>query len=498
MAKKEKIGLYLGVNSVAASLLEAKKIVTTSCTDISSDQDSIESLQENVRIQASLNKILREAHIEGKNINLSLADRNFIFRYLELPLMGKKDLESSLFFEIEKYIPFKAEELLWDYQYVQSKSDKKTKVSFIGIRTSNYNRVKDILSQLDLSLEALEPASISLARLVKSSKVFSKNQHFAILDVTDYEGYLTFFQNELPVFNRHFDISKSEGEFDKEKFIEAVNYSFQYFRREYKKSDIEKIIVIGDVVDDQTVVSLKETLGLDVEKVVSSDLFSYKKQLAIEEIKALGVAQRENINYKFKPILKKREKEIVAEKSSSLDFTTGWRYGVLSSVAVVGAIACFSLWLHFNFKVLSKEENLIAQRKNMKIVDNLKGFSRKQIDELVTKKKNQISYIKGRESTYSKIWPFLRFLEQKKNIPDHLWLESLNIKLTESDYKGRISGYVYFQDSVKESKAVDKFVNNLKSNKDIANIFSGIQLDSVRKMKLNTYPVTSFDISLDR
>ncbi|MCF7878615.1 MAG: pilus assembly protein PilM, partial [Candidatus Omnitrophica bacterium] len=398
MAKKEQIGLYLGVNSVAASLVEARKLVSSACADISSDQDSVEKLQENVRIQASLNKIMREAHIDSKEINLSAADKNFIFRYLELPLMRKKDIESALFFEIEKYIPFKTKELIWDYQYVRSRRDKKTKVSFVGMRENNYKEIKEILSQLDLSLKSLEPASISLARLVKSNKDFSKDKDFVILDVSSHEGYLTFFHDELPVFNRHFDISKTEGEFDKDKFVEAVNYSFQYFRREYKKANIGKIIAVGSVLDKQVISSLEETLRLEVKKVLPSELVSFQKELSSEEIKSSGVALRKTLSYKFNPILEEREEPLAAETAKVVDITTGWRYQILTGLLIIGLLGSYFFWSFLNQRVEAKKESIITEEKNIEVADSLAGLSKQAVEEKVAEKKEQIEYLKESES----------------------------------------------------------------------------------------------------
>jgi Tfp pilus assembly PilM family ATPase len=498
MAKKEQVGLYLGVNSVAASLVEAKKLVSSSYAEVSSDQDSVEKLQENVRIQASLNKIMREAHIESKKINLSAADKNFIFRYLELPLMRKKDIESALFFEIEKYIPFKTKELIWDYQYVQSRRDKKTKVSFVGMRASNYKQIGEILSQLDLSLQSLEPASISLARLVKSNKNFSKDKDFVILDVSYHEGYLTFFQDDLPVFNRHFDVSKTEGEFDKDKFVEAVNYSFQYFRREYKKADIGKIIAVGNVLDEEVISSLEETLRLEVKKVSSLDLIPFQKELSSEEVKSSGVALRKTLAYKFDPILEEREEAAATDTVKVVDVTTGWRYGLLVGLLITGLLGSYFLWSRLNQRVWAKKERIITEEKSIEVPDSLVGLSKQAVEEKVAEKKEQIKDLKGNESSDLEIWPFLDFLSQKENIPQQLWLERLNIERVGNEYRGEMSGYVYFQDSVKESTAVDEFVRNLKNDRSIGNIFSRIQLNSVRKEKLNNYSVTNFKIDFKK
>ncbi len=494
MAKKEKVGLYWGINSLAVSLFKGKKVAATSYADISYEQDSVDSFQENLKIQASFNKTLRELRIENKDIYLSAADRNFIFRYLELPLMGRKDIESSLFFEIEKYIPFKTKELLWDYEYIQSRKEKKIKVSFLGIREANYNQISSIFPQLGLSLRALEPASISLARLIKSKKDFSKDKHFAILDISNYEAYLTFFQDGLPVFNRYFDVSKTEGAIDKSKFVETVNYSFQYFRGEYKKANIEKVMLIGDSVGEQITASLEETVGVEIKNVLSSGLIFSDKKMTVEEIKASGAAQRENLTYRFRPVFSKREEEAEAAPVKVLNLSTGWRYGVLAGIVAAGILASAFLWFMLSYKEWEKKADLSSQEKNIPVPKELEGRSWQAIKKKTEEKSGQISYLTERESFYPEIWPFLSFLEKEKNIPNYLWLDKLNIDLVRNSYRGNLAGYVYFQDSIKENVAIDEFIDNLKNDKAINDIFPQIQLNVVKRLQLKKYQVTHFSI----
>jgi hypothetical protein len=256
---------------------------------------------------------------------------------------------------------------------------------------------------------------------------------------------------------------------------------------------------VGDSINEKTAVSLGETLGLNVEKVSTSELISFKKQLTIEEVKASGVAQREKSNYRFNPVLEKKEEAAAEVKPTKLpDITVGWRLGLLAALVGVGILVCSFLWFGLNHKEWSKKTELVKEEKNIRLPDELKGFTWKAIEKKVEEKESQISYIERRESFYPGIGPFFAHLEQKSNTPAHLWIEDLEISLEREGYRGGISGYVYFQDSIKESITVDDFVNNLKKNEEINAIFSEIQLKSVNKRKLKDYPVTRFDIDFKK
>jgi len=261
MAKGKKVGLYLGVNSIGAAVIQGKDILSLEKFEFSSlDDVGSETANEDIRWEALINKTLREVDNHAKEIYISLADKDFIFRPLEMPSMRKKDIESSLIYEVEKYIPFKIEELVWDYDYVNFPKEKKIGLSFIGIKEENFERIKSILFRLELKAVTIEPSCISLVRAVKSIKKFSQFNNFAILDFTQSEASFTFFQQDLPVFNRYFVVPKKEDDIDLDNFIETVNFSFQYFKREFKNYKLDKFIVIGDSNVDKLVSSLKEGL----------------------------------------------------------------------------------------------------------------------------------------------------------------------------------------------------------------------------------------------
>ncbi|MCK9573608.1 MAG: pilus assembly protein PilM, partial [Candidatus Omnitrophica bacterium] len=304
---KKKIGLYLGLNSIGAVAMEGKKVLSAVRYDLSSveEEAKVENLNEEIKWQALINKILREIGSEEKDIYVSLTDKEFIFRSLEMPLMSKKSIDSSLVFEIEKYIPFKIEELMWDYSYVRYPKEKKLNISFVGIRENNIYKIQEMFAHLNLNAVTIEPSSLSLVKILKSSKQFAQVKNFALLDVTDSESYLTFFYEDLPVFSQYITIAKKGNELDTDKFLESVRLSFQYFKREFRTYELEKFIMISSRKDEAINTSLAEELQVNVESVSPYELANIP-QAELETIKALGVVTSDS-PYKFRPVLKKTE-----------------------------------------------------------------------------------------------------------------------------------------------------------------------------------------------
>ncbi|MFO8052373.1 MAG: pilus assembly protein PilM [Candidatus Omnitrophota bacterium] len=519
---KRKVGLYLGTSLVGLALKEGKDLLFLGSNDISSiEAKETETLDENLHWQALIRKSLRQANIESKVVDLSLADRDFIIRSLEMPLMGKKEIESSLIYEIEKYIPFKPKELVWDYQFNRIPKEKKVSVSFVGIRKSSLEQTKKILSNIELEAATIEPGCLSLARILKSKKETKDTQNFALLDLTSQEAYLTFFQNDLPVFNRYLNIKEKEGKLDLEHFVEAVNFSFQYFRREFKSGKLDRIFVVSDQSElDSLTDLLKETLSLDVKKVVPYELTS-RQEASTENIKALGCASRNDYSYRFSPVLKEFEETKKAEAS----FSGGvdWRWGLIGSVVALAVIACFLVSLFFSNALSLAEDEVKGKEENLNLPEqlqqgektsnlpdqsqlggkpsNLSGQLQQEgwqnIKIAADKKLNKIKQLKQLKGKKIKLSNFLGLFVDKGVMPDKMWLDSINIsKGQEEKYRVEIRGYIYRADDYQERLAVNDFVSNLRTEESVNSLFNIVEATSTDREKIRDFTVTKFVVNL--
>ncbi|MCF7886874.1 MAG: pilus assembly protein PilM [Candidatus Omnitrophica bacterium] len=493
---KRKVGLYLGTSLVGLALKEGKNLLFLGSNDISSiEARETEILDENLHWQALIRKSLRQANIDSKVIDLSLADRDFIIRSLEMPLMRKKEIETSLIYEIEKYIPFKPEELVWDYQFNRIPKEKKVSVSFVGIRKSSLEQTKKILSNIDLEAATIEPGCLSLARILKSKKETKDTRNFVLLDLTSQEVYLTFFQNDLPVFNRYLNIKEKEGKLDLEHFVEAVNFSFQYFRREFKSGKLDRMFVVSDQSElDSLVDLLKETLSLDVKKVVPYELTS-RQEASTENLKALGCASRDDYSYKFNPVLKEFEETKKAEVffSSRID----WRWGLIGSVVAGAAIACFLVSLIFNSALSLAEAEFKKKEKPLNLPEQLQQVGWQNIKIATDKKFNKIKELKELKEKSVKLSGFLSLFIDKGVIPDRMWLDSIDAsKGQEKKYSVEIKGYIYRDDDYQERLAINDFVSNLKAEKSVSSLFNIVEITSTDREKIRDFIVTKFVVNL--
>ena len=495
MAKEKKVGLYLGTSSVGAAVIQGTDILSLGRFEFSSLEESGSEIKnEDIRWEALINKTLREVGSDVKDIHVSLADRDFIFRPLEMPSMKKKEIESSLVYEIEKYIPFKMEELVWDYAYANFPKEKKVGLSFIGIKESNFDRIKSILSRLELKPATIEPSCVSLARVVKSGKKFGQFKNFAILDFTQAEAYLTFFQQNLPVFNRYLVVPKKEEALDLDNFIEAVNFSFQYFKREFKNYKLEKFIIVGDSNVDSLVSPLKEGLQVDIEAVSSYDLTN-RNNAQVENVKAVGVVGLGRSSYKFKPYLRKtEERSLPSERPLT---TVSLRIGLLSSLIVMGLVGTIFLSLISENELTEKKFDLKNKEESITIPAALSALSWQERAMTVNKESEKIRSLKTLLASFSRFSSFFEKIATEEILPRRLWLIGLDINRYQGGYRGVLNGYIFSGNDYEERLGVDEFISNLRKDKIVRSTFSKIDLDSSSRYEVDGFEVTSFSVILE-
>jgi hypothetical protein len=408
-----------------------------------------------------------------------------------MPLMDKKNIGSSLMYEIERYIPFKIDELWWDYSSIRYPKEKKINVSFVGIRESIIFRTQELLSHLGLNPVVLEPSSLSLVKVVKLVKKFAPIKNFAILDVTEFEAYLTFFYQNLPVFNQYIVVPKAEEGFNFEKFVESVRFAFQYFKREFKYYDLEKLIMLSSLKEEKLQILLKEELQTDTDLFSPLDVTT-NPNVDIEALKAFGVAMTTESSYKFRPALKKTE--VSEEKKEVVTELPSLRLGVMFMLLCAGALLCIllSVFLGNNESTLRYEIEKMEQA--IFRPEPLRGLSWKEINKDIKDKQNKIKTLK--ELTVNKnLSSSLAEISTMRS--RGLWFESIDANCKKEKCRVTIEGNTFLGDAYEETASIDEFVSRLKNNTVTKANFSNIEMVRSERRSMGEYNLTHFFIRME-
>lgn len=460
-----------------------------------------------VEILAFLQRSLRDSrvNIENDGIVVCIPNRDLIVRFFEIPPIPKKDISASIGFEIKKYIPFRIEEITYDYQIRPQK--KIIEVLFAGIKNEDLQKYKSILTQLNVNILALEPSQFSLLRLLKIQKVISSKEAVVIAELEREEGIISIVDNGLPSFSRDIKIASApeSSEADREtvsfRIINEVRVSIDYFRRQFLKKGIERIIILSKEESKELINTFNKELGLPVIYKNPDEIFGIKEEHSLNLAKALGASLRVNKpSYLFINLGKKEKPSSVTLGPYKQRFSDALveildipRSAIIKSisVALVVLIAIFALG-NSKLRPIYQELNSISKKADSILTEEEKGSS---VDTLTAQKKE----IKNKLVVYNSVFSHELVFSEKLEVlpglmPEGAWLEEISFDRESRTIYFR--GAVYREDDKSSAEAPYTFVANLKNSPLFFNKVKFISVRSLKSDMQNNYKVTRFEIDM--
>ena len=480
------VGISIGEENIGVIITEEGKI-TFSKTYFFQKED----------IGAEIGEILTQLNIEkGSYVYLTLPEKDVILRSFILPWMSRKEIESGISFEIEKYVPFKIEELVWDYSYKRFVKKKKIIISFLAIKKRQFEQIEKIISSQDLKLSLIEPHFFSLFRLIKNRKEYLKFKCLAIFDFTSLDCSFTFFFEEFALFNHSFSLRDLVPDLDlsskaiKAKVSEEIRFSLQYFRREFNIFSLDKLVIIAKEksFDQEFFSSLREDLEIDMDVIFLKELTSAQIE-DVEKVEAYAATQIDSFPVKFTPIRKEKEGFLFTTITTVKIEKTLLKFFLIQTLVGVFFLTLITVFFQMKTNKLAIE----AKEKERRIASSsFKGKSIKSLKKILEERRKSLEEI-------NKISPqevsFL-FEDIEKNIPEGMWLESLRVNFEEG--RGSISGYIYLDNYFNEKEKIEEFISRLSESSKIGKLFPHIKVSERKRRKIRDFEVTYFEIGLEK
>ncbi len=164
------IGLDLGSNNFRAVELEndkGKAVLKSFGTyqspklDLTSDDPA--SIDE---YADSIKTFLRESNFSSDNAVVGMPEANVFTRVITYPKMSTKELNSSIIFEAEQYIPLPLDEVNYSFQIIDDEAveDGKMSVLLVAAKKTILQKYVDILKKAGLQPRGIEPETLALQR----------------------------------------------------------------------------------------------------------------------------------------------------------------------------------------------------------------------------------------------------------------------------------------------------------------------------------------------
>ncbi len=503
------LGIYFGVKDINLVEVSGKKIVNN--IRLPHLSLAISELEEKVptdiKIMAMLKDAFRTNRISAEKAFFCISGQDLVIRTFEIPLLPQSELKSAVNFEAKKYIPFKLEELDYDFQVLFDKKNKTSLVLFVGIKKEILANYISISKQLNLKVDIVEYSAFSILRFLKLSGLSDAGVVATLcydLNNED-EANFTVFENGFSLFSRDFILTGEPASFEqtvetdsiakREKLKNEIRVSLDYYNRKFPEKDIKNIFVISDKESRPELNSFFAESSLRAKFVETQKVLGRGIEYSSILAKSFSTALFKSAPLKIKiNLLEARLKasKAVSEGWKPLALLEGFKLDF--KFVILGIVVCAAVFGYGLMRIKPMQEELVEiKSKRVKINsvvgdDSFDGLSalgakyKKKIVTLDNLVKNQLYVTYPLDAI-----PAL--------LPKGVWLE--NFSLTKK-IGGRIefilNGQVYLENGEKEFESVNFFLTNLKKDPVFSKYFKEIIISSVDQKLAGDKSLTVFTI----
>lgn len=505
------LGIYFGPQIITIVETRGKKVLSSinvPHTTVSGPELE-EKVPSGIKIVAFLKDEFRRNKIEAKEAVLALSGKDLIIRTFEMPSLPAGELKSAVIFEVKKYIPFKVEDLISDFQVHFDKVGRKNLVLFMGIKKETLDTYNAILNQLSLKANAIEYAGFSILRFLKLAGGIDKGV-VGLLDADlQEEDEINFnvLENGVPLFSRDITFGLGPEEAGKpeesvpgmnlEKLKTEIRISLDYYNRKFPGKNIKKLFLISNPEAFTELEAFIREMGLAAQLIDIAKYIGKPVPFSLTFVKGYSCSLFKTIktDLKINLLAASTKAKIPVEALARPELATlvsGIK--IEPKLIILGILVCISAFIFgfYSRALLYQELNrIIAMRTKVSGVNPDASFQ--EVSELDYKYKEKI---KALDKLIKKRLYLTESLEViPRLMPEGMWLEEFSFLKQENKNELTLRGIAYLGDSNRELEVINTFSANLKSDPAFSKYFKEIDIISIEGSKTEKADVTNFTIS---
>ena len=457
-----------------------------------------------IKIAAAIKDELRKASIDSPEANIVLLGRDLIIRTFQMPLLRPEECAAAVKYEAKKYIPFKVEELVYDYQLFMDKVNRKTLVLFVGVKRESLDKYVSIFAQLNVKVATIEYAGFSTLRLLQLAKVKERGV-VAVVSIDPVENDEVNFivlENGFPLFSRDIILTReptSEGArpLDAAQGMEELKVelriSLDFYLRKFPTKNINTVICIAPDESRQDLDAFIKERGIlarfvDVRKLLDKPIAS-----SLGTFKAFAVAQAKTIKSEIKiDLLPSKIKAKSQERPAgelSLFGLRGVNPKILLLAAALFALP-FGIYFYRMQPVKQDIAGIINKRPKTALVKT--DMSLEQMSKAESQFRQEVSAIIALLNKRTFLTGQLDAIPRV--VPEGLWLRDVVFRSEGQEAVLTLKGSIYLGDGAREQELYYSFVTMLSENKVLSSVFPSIKGVQIEPAKKDTYTYYNFVI----
>jgi Tfp pilus assembly PilM family ATPase len=448
----------------------------------------------------AIKKVFKENNVKPGDVVTAIPSEETMVRYFQMPKIPKQERAAAVNFEAKRYIPFRMEDVVSDFQVLPGKVGQNSMdVVFVAVKKNTIEQYLNMLVSAGLKPVIVESAPFSLMRAFNAAGQVNTKVNTAIVNIDTDTLNVNILRNGVPYIIRDIllsEITPKDKTFEPvfEKILAEIKLSFDFYEKQFPSEVIDKIIIYSKLPLENWHEIVGKELQIPVE--VGDPLRGIRVKSGVVPARAavcFGLALR-GLTESFIDINLCKEKLMFYKKKElflKMAFMEASIAVFLLIVFKVFAIRAITPLANELGKTLSERPKAEVNIKSYDIAD-----LEKIKNEMETKKDILENLILSRTYLTSRLQDIVKML------PKDMWLAEVNFE-EKIDKKNtsritrffNIKGYYVIDEKTGDKDAVNVFLNQLKKTSGINNGMSRADIVSVKKIDIKGRKVSSFEIS---
>ena len=138
-------------------------------------------------VSSRLAALFTEESLISKNVRIAFKGQGTVIRILTFPQMKKEDFASAIRYEVEKYVPFKPDEIVFDFQILNENIDRGgariMKVLIAAVKKTDIYQMLKIFQNADLNVGFVGVGALAVCNFIEVISQKSQENSVGFLDM---------------------------------------------------------------------------------------------------------------------------------------------------------------------------------------------------------------------------------------------------------------------------------------------------------------------------
>ena len=110
----------------------------------------------------ALDEIVQKRKLKGQKINYAVSSQSVFTRFVKLPSVGEEQVDQIVGFEAQQNVPYPIDEVVWDYQLVDSGDASQVEVVIVAVKADLLDDINDSVEQTTLNTTLVDVAPMAI------------------------------------------------------------------------------------------------------------------------------------------------------------------------------------------------------------------------------------------------------------------------------------------------------------------------------------------------